>query len=745
MSDEHQSHAHGHAEALRPASDAVLPALAAGLVTGIIVVILNVAFAALIFSGEMSPYLDRGLGITLTSAVVLGLIVGVASSLPTVIAIPQDTIAVILAVMVTAIATTLDEGGREEQVYPTVVAAIVVTSLLVGLFFVALGRFRLGRLIRFVPYPVIGGFLAGTGWLLIKGALQVMLDVHFKFGLIPKLGAPDLLVRWLPGALLGVALVLLARRSQRYFLAPAVLLIAIPAFYLILPLLGMTVEDVAARGWLLGPFPGGVPWPPMQPDAFVLVDWSVVAQQIGNTLVIMVLAAIGLLLNSTELELATRTDVDLDRELRITGVSTMVTGVLGGMPGYTEGGLSLIAPRMGSRSRLVPVVSALLAALIIATEITLLGYVPRLVLGGLLVFLGLNLLLEWVVEAWRELPRIDWVLILLILGVIVLVGPLQGVAVGLVVAAILFVVSYSRVNVVKHGLSGVTYQSNVDRPLEHERLLRANGDRIYILKLQGFLFFGTANGLLRDIRERLDDPKHIPPQYVVLDFQLVTGVDSSAVLSFTRLRQITSARGIILVFTGLAPAVRDQLESGGYPLDEGIDQRVFSTLDYGVEWAENQILSAEHPAPDQTPPLAQQLAPLLPASQPAARLMAYMQRMDVEPGQHLIRQGDRSDEMYLVESGEVTVLLEHAGGDPIRLRTMGAGTMVGELGFFLDTPRTASVVVEKSGAVYRLTNAALETMSERDPDLAAAFNKLVATLLADRVVNANRTIEALLQ
>lgn len=745
MPEEHKSPSHSHGGHLAPTSVALGPALVAGLVTGIVVVMLNVAFAALIFSGEMSPYLDRGLGITLTSAVVLGVIVGMASSLPTVIATPQDTIAVVLAVIVTAVATTLMEDGHEEQVYPTVVAAIVVTSLVVGLFFLLLGRFHLGRLIRFVPYPVIGGFLAGTGWLLIKGSLQVMLDVHFKFGLIPKLGAPDLLIRWLPGALLGVLLFALARRYRRFYLTPAILLGAIPVFYVALALMGIPVDEAARRGWLLGPFSGGFHWPPMQPAAFTFVDWGLVFQQLGNMLVIMVLAAIGLLLNSTELELATRTDADLDRELRITGVSTMVTGVLGGMPGYTEGGLSLIAPRMGSRSRLVPLVSALLSALILATEIALIGYIPRMVLGGLLVFLGLGLFAEWVVEAWHELPHVDWALILLILGVIVVAGPLAGVAVGLVVAAVLFVVSYSRVNVVKHGLSGLTYRSNVDRTMKSERLLRDNGDLIYILKLQGFLFFGTANSLLTDIRARLDDPARRSPRYVVLDFQLVTGVDSSAVLSFTRLRQVTSARDITLIFTGLSDTVREQLGGAGYPLHDAPDQRVFSTLDYGVEWAEDAILAAEHTEGDTALPLIRQLAPMLPPNVPPASLMAYMERMEVQPGEYLVRQGDASDEMYLVEAGEVTVLLEHPGGDPIRLRTMGAGTLVGELGFFLATPRTASVVVEEPGTVYRLTNAALATMNEREPELAAAFNRLVATILADRVVNANHTIEALLQ
>ena len=90
----------------------------------------------------------------------------------------------------------------------TVVAAITLTSLLAGVFFWVLGWLRQGSLVRYIPYPVIGGFLAGTGWLLFQGGLGVMSDASLTLAHLPTLFQADLLLRWLPGVVLAVGLLL---------------------------------------------------------------------------------------------------------------------------------------------------------------------------------------------------------------------------------------------------------------------------------------------------------------------------------------------------------------------------------------------------------------------------------------------------------------------------------------------------------------------------------------------------------
>jgi len=116
-------------------------------------------------------------------------------------------------------------------------------------------------------------------------------------------------------------------------------------------------------------------------------------------------------------------------------------------------------------------------------------------MGGVLLFLGLSFLYDWLYKSWSQLPWIDCVLIVLSRGDRYLFGFLEGVGVGLFVALVIFVVRYSRVSVVRHTLSGVNCHSSVDRSPGERHLLAQKGESLYILELHGFIFFGTANNL----------------------------------------------------------------------------------------------------------------------------------------------------------------------------------------------------------------------------------------------------------
>ncbi|MCA9969423.1 MAG: hypothetical protein KC425_04360, partial [Anaerolineales bacterium] len=179
---------------LQPAR--LLPALTMGTITGLMEIVLSVSFAALIFSGSLAPFVADGIGLALLGAAVSGTLVALLSSQPGILGGNQDTPAAILVVMATAMAHTLPP----ESTLVTVLATIALTTLLTGLFQVALGYFKLGSLVRFLPYPVVGGFLAGTGWLLATGAINLMVDFD-PLAQPAALFQADVLLRWVPGLL----------------------------------------------------------------------------------------------------------------------------------------------------------------------------------------------------------------------------------------------------------------------------------------------------------------------------------------------------------------------------------------------------------------------------------------------------------------------------------------------------------------------------------------------------------------
>lgn len=152
--------------------------LASGIIAGVVLGILNVAlavaFGARVFSGPLAPFVSVGIGLFLFGGAVVGIVVVFVSSHSGMIATPQDIPATILALVAAGIFATMSSSMSPEAALPTVVAAIAVTGLLTGACFLLLGQFKLGNLVRFIPYPVIGGFLAGIGWLLLTGGLGVM-------------------------------------------------------------------------------------------------------------------------------------------------------------------------------------------------------------------------------------------------------------------------------------------------------------------------------------------------------------------------------------------------------------------------------------------------------------------------------------------------------------------------------------------------------------------------------------------
>jgi sulfate permease, SulP family len=240
-----------------------LPSLTAGLVIGIINVTIEISLAALIFSGPLAIYLSNGIGMMLVSVIVFMLLVGLTSSLRGIVAGPQDSPAAILGLVAAAIVRAMPANASSETVFATIAAAIAITSILTGLFFLLLGQFKSGNLVRFIPYPVVGGFLAGTGWLLTKGAFGVMTDLPLTFSSLSRFLDVRILEMWLPGLVLGIGLLWATRRFKSVLIIPATMLASVVFFYTWMAVSGRSMTDAGVRDLLLGPFSQGALWKPI--------------------------------------------------------------------------------------------------------------------------------------------------------------------------------------------------------------------------------------------------------------------------------------------------------------------------------------------------------------------------------------------------------------------------------------------------------------------------------------------------
>jgi SulP family sulfate permease len=720
-----------------------LPGLIAGVLIGISDIIFAISMGSLIFSGELTRYLSYGIGVALVTSSIVMIGTSLMSSVPGVICSTQDSSSVILAVIVAGLVTTLS-ASRVEDKLATVLTVITITTLLTGIFFLALGFFKLGGLVRFIPYPVVGGFLAGTGWLLLQGSFRVMAGMPLTITNIPALFQSDPLIVWVPGAIFALLLFIGLRRFRHVLAAPGILIGAMALFYITLLVMGISIEEATRQGLLLGGVSRDITWQPLALKNLLTANWASTWGQGSNIAIVLILSVVSLLMNASALELIFKQDINLNHELKSAGVANILSSLGGGMVGYHTLDLSTLSHRIGTRSRLPGLVAGILCATMLFAGSALLTYFPKPILGGMLLFLGLDFLFEWVIAGWSKLSRTDYAIVLLILIVIGATNFLVGVGVGLVAAVILFVVNYSRIHVVHHALSGGEIRSNVERCAYHQRVLADLGQRVHIFELQGFIFFGTANALLEQVRARIADAGKARVRYLILDFRRVNGLDSSAALSFVRARQMADAQEITLVLTHISKDMQRQFELGGlFENEKGI--RIFPDLDHGLEWCEEQLLEIEQVTTLHTPiTLGAQLADSGFERNDTKRLLNYLERVTFDEGEYLIHQGDEADRLYFIEMGAVSIYLK-LGNERVRLQTLGLGTAIGESGLYLGTTCATSVIADMPVTAYRLTRAALSEMKQKEPELAATFHEFAARLLSERLTSITRTLEAVLK
>jgi len=719
----------------------LLPSLTIGVVFGVRNSVVFLAYALMIFSGDLSSRLTIGITILFLGGCIHSLISALGSSLSGILSGVQDSPSVIMAVVIASMLAAMPQAGPETKLY-TALAAMMLTSLLTGLACLLLGKFKLGGLVSYIPYPVVGGFLAGTGILLVLSALKLMIGrsvTLFNLGLLFR---ADTWLYWVVGFAFAIILFTLVKKVRHYLILPAVLLAGIAIFYLVLLLSGTSISAAAQAGWLVKGTPQeGALFQFWDPAGFARVNWGMLLSQTGSLLACVVVSLISMLLNTTALELSTGQEIDLNTELKNNGWANLVAGALGSTGGYPMLGNTTLAYRMGARTRLNGIFIAIVIAIFLAFGGGLMGYFPNLVLGGLLLFVGFDFLYSWLYQPWFNMPRSDYAIIVLIALLISTWGFLQGVGIGLALAVLLFVLQYSRTHAVRHTLSGVSYQSSVERTRLSNQLLHRHGDWLYILELQGFIFFGTANQVLDQIRARLESTSDCkPPRFIILDFRLVSGIDSSAAFSFAKIKRLTQDLGILLVLTHSTPMMQKQL-GRDLPPDA---VRYFADLDRGIEWCENEMISNFE---DSNQGLAsgflfRQLAGSL-SENDLAVLKNYLKPRQVQAGECILCQGSPQSGLYMIESGQVVIQIVCEDGNTLRLRTLEAGAFFGEMGLYSGEPVSADVIAEQTTTLQVLMADDLAELEKTAPCIASALHRFVIAYMSERLAKITATVQAL--
>lgn len=717
--------------------------IVSGLITPIMIIATSLSYSVLIFSGPLAENLSIGAGFALIGAGLTAIVFAAGSGLPFTVAAPDSKAVAVMASLATAIAADLSGQGHADQIGPTVLVALLAGAMIVGVTSFLSGALKLGRWIRFMPYPVIGGFMAASGWFLVSGAVRILAQEPLSLKLLADIAGGRHTAKLAIGALIALTLHV-AQRARHPLAFPAVLVACIVATVAGVFLAGMSPDAARAAGWLLNIQQTSLDLPlPWLFDHRSQIDPYVILRYSGQYVALIVVIVATLLLSIMALEVETKNDIDLDHELKLNGLANLVAGAAGGNVGTLSVSRTFFSYRMGARARGSGVMVGVLCLFPLALGSTALGYAPLPVLGAILLQLGATMLDEWLLRGWRRMQHADYIQLLAIFLTIVCFDFVAGVGVGIVAACITFAVNTSRIRLIKHGMNRSNFASRVDRPNYDTDTLVKFGEGIQILWLHGFIFFGTAHFLLQHIKEAL--AKNAGScKSLILDFGQVLGLDSSAVMTLIKLRYLAEQGQFKLVFSSLSPGVERSLRKGGL-LEEGEDPfcRVFPDLDAALEWSEDLLLHASETPDARVRTTDEWLKAELGEDGLFDAFQAYLTIRELATGELIFTQGETGDSLYLLSSGRVTISLRTPEGKEVRLRSMLGHTLLGEMGVYRGAPRGASVVVDQPTVVYQLTHAAIRRMETENPQLAHAFHKFVIRTLASRLDFANREVAAL--
>jgi SulP family sulfate permease len=716
---------------------AALTDVFAGAVSSVLSIAYSLSYAALIFAGPLENGLAYGVAVAFLSAAVGGAIVAWRSSLPFAIAGPDSSISVVLAALVATLANYVLARDGTALLAPALIA-LALTTAVTGAVLWALGFARAGRAIRFVPYPVIGGFLGATGWMMVIGAVQVITNQKVTLDNLGAFASGPIAAKIVAGVAIAGVLHVATRYKQNTYVLPAVLIAATVLTHLALLAVGSPLTQAQAAGWLFQPQSAGPLSLPWKLEELRHFPWAAVPSLAGEVVAVAFVTAITLLLNTTGIEIATRTEANIDRDLKAVGFANIVTAALGGIVSCTSISRSVLVRLAGATSRISGFTVAAICAALLLIGPGILGGVPKYVLGGVLLFLGSGLLYQWLIRSSRRLALAEYLSLIAIAFLIVYWGFIAGVLIGVVIGCATFALSVGRVSAIKFSFDGSEFRSSLDRGPDELALLATHGREIQGMALQSYLFFGSANRLHQRVKELI---KNYPEcRFLIFDFRRVTGIDSSATHSFAQMKQAAAETGARIVLVNLAPELERAFRTARLLADDVV---IASDLDRALESCEHDIISAHKAKGGEARSLNAWLSEALDSSELAEDLAGYCRRLEVQAGEVIARQGDAAASMHFILEGRVGIIVDLGDGQSVRVRSLGPHTTIGEMGLIAQRPRSATIQAEVASVLYELDANAYEAIKRDRPALSQALLGYVIAVMTERLSFANRLIGVL--
>ncbi|KAJ5183654.1 hypothetical protein N7492_001270 [Penicillium capsulatum] len=698
-----------------------------------------------------------------------------------------------------------------QSVLATTILAFSVSSVMTGLVFFLMGVCGLGSLIGFFPRHILIGCIGGVGYFLLQTGIEVSArlpgSLEYNVETLRKLFHADTFPLWTLPLFLAIGLLVLKRFVRSNFLVGAYFIAVAVLFYIVVGSAHISMDTLHQKGWAFDAPSSNNPWYHFYTlYDLSAVNWTAFADTLPAMFALTFFGVLHVPINVPALGISTGEDnLNVDRELMAHGVTNALSGFAGSIQNYLVYTNSLLFMASGGTSRLAGLMLAAATAGILVVGPAIIGYIPVMVVGALIFLLGIELLQEALVDTWGKLSRLEYLTVIIIVVTMGAWDFVMGILVGIILACVNFVVQTSRKSAIRATFSGEIAGSTVRRPPIQQQFLHEAGQQTLIMKLGGYLFFGTIVNVENTMRGLIEEDafRRQPIRFLILDFSRVYGLDFSAAEAFTRINRILRKRNVQTTISGLNVEgdVGKSLQNVGlFEPDSGVP--IFEDLNSALEFCENDYLkifysrqedllckptesvpNTNHlqvPVPVPRVALSGSLSDNIVSSprgqylqrvatttirenetammaapawsamrQPLPLLLqtfqglskqnedfwfpvcAYFSRVSYPAGTVLYHEGDVPRAFYLLESGMLRCEYDLPQGRYFEL--VVAGRPCGELPFFSDTRRTATVKAEHDCVAWCLSDDRWKSLQEEEPRVARELLTVSLKLTTERM------------
>jgi SulP family sulfate permease len=618
---------------------------------------------------------------------------------------------------------------------------LMIVALLAGTFQILFGVIGLGKLIKYMPFPVVSGYLSGVGLYIIAAQSPIFVGLpqgtHFwdSFQIVSAWQWQSMVV----GAATIMSMIY-ADKVLRTIPAVITALVVGVGVYFILGLVdpkllqpnnSFIIGELGGSGGInfIDTFIGRF-------ESILYFSWDDMLLLFFPALTLAALLSIDTLKTCVILDSMTHSFHNSNKELIAQGSGNVVSALIGGMPGSGTMGATMVNISSGGKTRLSGLIEGIMAVVAFVALGAFIAWIPVAALAGILIVIGFRMIDKHSIKLLKSRQTsLDFFIIVSVAVSALSISLIAAAGVGLILAVVLYIIQQIGASVVYRHIDGSEARSKLVRGREEENLLCEKGDIFSVYELHGSLFFGTANQLYTMLQEDLQHKK-----YIIMDMKRVQNVDLTAAHILLQIKDILHDRDGYLLLCRLPHKLPTGDDLENYFNQVGLLKhlspiKVFDDLDDAIEWAENKIIKEGI--------IERKGEELLDLSEfdlirgrkeeTLEEIRSLAEERSYKKGEIIYSEGEGKGEIYLIRRGLVRIMLPYPGRKSVHLSTLGQNNFFGEFSFLEGGPHYTDTIAGADSDLYCISRESFDLFSKNHKKASLYFMQSLAMVLAERL------------